>query len=72
MLSPFFGNIIPKNDFISGSLSISNCPAGHNGEEVMIIIIFIILIMIIIIIFIIFIFLIMIMINNNIIRWSVP
>jgi exosome complex component RRP4 len=23
-----------QNDFISGSLSISNCPAGHNGEEV--------------------------------------
>lgn len=23
-----------QNDFISGSLSISNCPAGHNGEDV--------------------------------------
>ncbi|KAG7176283.1 Nicotinamidase-like [Homarus americanus] len=23
-----------QNDFISGSLAISNCPAGHNGEEV--------------------------------------
>ena len=23
-----------QNDFISGSLSISNCPAKHNGEEV--------------------------------------
>lgn len=23
-----------QNDFISGSLSISNCPAGHNGEHV--------------------------------------
>ena len=23
-----------QNDFISGSLSISDCPAGHNGEEV--------------------------------------
>ena len=23
-----------QNDFISGSLAISNCPAGHNGEDV--------------------------------------
>ena len=23
-----------QNDFISGSLAISNCPARHNGEEV--------------------------------------
>ena len=23
-----------QNDFISGSLAISNCPAQHNGEEV--------------------------------------
>ena len=23
-----------QNDFISGSLAISNCPAGQNGEEV--------------------------------------
>ena len=23
-----------QNDFISGTLSISNCPAGQNGEEV--------------------------------------
>jgi len=23
-----------QNDFISGSLAISNCPAGHDGEEV--------------------------------------
>ena len=23
-----------QNDFISGSLSVSNCPAGHQGEEV--------------------------------------
>lgn len=23
-----------QNDFITGSLSISNCPAGHNGEDV--------------------------------------
>ncbi|XP_076046627.1 nicotinamide amidase isoform X2 [Oratosquilla oratoria] len=23
-----------QNDFITGSLAISNCPAGHNGEEV--------------------------------------
>ena len=33
-----------QNDFISGSLSISNCPAGHNGEDVSIIIIIIIII----------------------------
>ena len=26
-----------QNDFISGSLAISNCPAGHNGEEVCVI-----------------------------------
>ena len=23
-----------QNDFISGSLAISSCPAGHNGEDV--------------------------------------
>ena len=23
-----------QNDFISGSLAISNCPAGQNGEDV--------------------------------------
>ncbi len=23
-----------QNDFISGTLAISNCPAGQNGEEV--------------------------------------
>ncbi len=23
-----------QNDFISGTLSLKNCPSGHNGEEV--------------------------------------
>ena len=36
ILKPRSGLIVVdvQNDFISGSLAISNCPAGHNGEEV--------------------------------------